>query len=62
MLFDLFNILKTISSFIKDVFDKNRRKKEIKHVKEIKKEVSHIIEKPLNDKKDIDDLNNRLMF
>jgi hypothetical protein len=62
MIFDLFKIVQTFGGFIQNLIQTSKRKKEIKHVEEVKKEVSHIIEKPINDEKDIKDLNDRLMF
>jgi hypothetical protein len=62
MIFDLFKTLQVFGEFIQNLIVTSKRKKEIKHVEEVKKEVSQIIEKPLNDEKDIKDLNDRLMF
>lgn len=61
-IFDLFKILQVFGEFVQNLINTSKRKKEIKHVEEIKKEVTHIIEKPLNDEKDIKDLNDRLKF
>ena len=62
MIFDLFKALQVFGEFVQNLINTSKRKKEIKHVEEIKKEVSQIIEKPLNDEKDIKDLNDRLKF
>lgn len=62
IIFDFLKILQVFGTFIKNSIDTRKRKNEIKKVETIKKEVSQIIEKPLNDKKDIKDLNDRLMF